>query len=119
MDYQPSKLREVEEDAEYLAYVQSALEGVIYEEDPAVTAHFTNLPVKVAGKTGTGEKAGKDPTAWFCAYAPADDPKYVVCAVIEEGGFGSTSAMYAVRDTLGAIYNSPDDATVTSSASVR
>ena len=119
VDYQPSKLREVEEDAEYLAYVQSALEGVIYEEDPAVTAHFTNLPVKVAGKTGTGEKAGKDPTAWFCAYAPADDPKYVVCAVIEEGGFGSTSAMYAVRDTLGAIYNSPDDATVTSSASVR
>lgn len=119
VDYQPSKLREVEEDAEYLAYVQSALEGVIYEEDPAVTAHFTNLPVKVAGKTGTGEKAGKDPTAWFCAYAPADDPKYVICAVIEEGGFGSTSAMYAVRDTLGAIYNSPDDATVTSSASVR
>ncbi|MEY8436670.1 penicillin-binding protein 2 [Atopobiaceae bacterium 24-176] len=118
-DYKPEKVNEVQEKDEYMALIHDALQGVIYEEDPAVTSHFTNLPVKVAGKTGTGEKAGKDPTAWFCAYAPADDPKYVVCAMLEEGGFGATSAMYAVRDTFGGIYGTPDDSTADSSSSAR
>ena len=62
----------------------------------------------VAGKTGSGEFAGESATGWFCAYAPAEKPKYVVAAVIEKGGFGATSAMYAVRDTLGAIYGIVD-----------
>ena len=118
-DYKVEKINEVEEKDEYMALIHDALQGVIYEEDEAVTSHFTSLPVKVAGKTGTGEKAGKDPTAWFCAYAPADDPKYVVCAMLEEGGFGSTSTMYAVRDTFGGIYDVPDQSTADSSSSAR
>lgn len=118
-DYQPQKLDEVEEKSEYMDLIHDALQGVIYEEDEAVASHFSSLPVKVAGKTGTGEKAGKDPTAWFCAYAPADDPKYVVTAMVEEGGFGATSAMYAVRDTFGGIYDSPDSSTADSSSGAR
>ncbi len=118
-DYKAEKVNEVEENDEYMSLIHDALQGVIYEEDEAVTSHFTSLPVKVAGKTGTGEKAGKDPTAWFCAYAPADDPKYVVCAMLEEGGFGATSAMYAVRDTFGGIYDVPDESTADSSSSAR
>lgn len=118
-DYKAEKVNEVEENDEYMSLIHDALQGVIYEEDEAVTSHFTSLPVKVAGKTGTGEKAGKDPTAWFCAYAPADDPKYVVCAMLEEGGFGATSAMYAVRDTFGGIYGVPDESTADSSSSAR
>ncbi len=96
-------------DAQY-ALLQRALEGVIYEEDRSFASHFTNLPVRVAGKTGTGERKGEDPTGWLCAFAPANKPKYVVAAVVEKGGFGATSAMYAVRDTLGAIYGVPDTA---------
>lgn len=83
--------------------------SMIYEESPVTAAHFTNLPVQVAGKSGTGEKNGEDPYGWFIAYAPFDDPKYVVAAVIERGGYGSTCAMPAVRTVLGALYNSPDD----------
>ena len=97
-----------EEDPSYFDLVHAGLEGVIYEEDPSTTAHFTNLSVRVAGKTGSGERPGEPATGWFCAYAPADDPKYVITAVVEKGGFGATSAMYAVRDTLGAIYDQPD-----------
>lgn len=94
---------------DHLKLVQDALKGVIYEESPSATAHFTNLPVTCAGKTGTGERAGEEPYGWFIAYAPYEDPKYVVAAVLERGGFGASSALFAVRTVLGEIYNAPDD----------
>ena len=62
----------------------------------------------MAGKTGTAEQPQKEPTGWFCCYAPADNPEYVIAALVEEGGFGANSAMYIARDTLGAIYDTPD-----------
>jgi penicillin-binding protein 2 len=64
------------------------------------TAVFGSFPVAVAGKTGTAEKA-VDPgdgivrlfdQAWWCGYAPADNPTLVVCAVIENGGHGGSAA---------------------------
>ena len=98
-------------DKSELDLVREGLRSMIYEESASTASHFTNLPVTVAGKSGTGEVSGdKDPTGWFIAYAPYDDPKYVVAAVIEEGSFGSTSAMPAVRTVLGALYDSPDTA---------
>ena len=84
-----------------------------------MTAHFTNLSMRVAGKTGTGEHGNDEPTAWFCAYVPADNPKYAICAVIDKGGYGSTSAMYVVRDIIGALYNEPDTATTSVSDGTR
>ena len=106
-------------DQSELDLVHDALEGVIYEETPSTTAHFTNLPVRVAGKTGTGEKSGEDPYSWFIVYAPADDPKYVVASLVEQGGFGATTSLHAVRHVLGVIYDSPDDAAVSFSDTTR
>lgn len=88
--------------------VTQGLLSMIYEEAASTASHFTNLPVKVAGKSGTGEKAGGDAYGWFITYAPFEDPKYVVACLVEEGGFGSTCAMPAVRHVLGAIYDAPD-----------
>ncbi len=117
--YEP-KGTPIDESKDHLAFARDAMQGVIYEEDAAVASHFSNLPVSVAGKTGTAERQGyANSTGWFIAYAPADDPKYVVCAVVEEGGFGSTSAMYAVRDVLGAIYDTPDNSSAVSSVGAR
>lgn len=99
--------------------VYRGVHSMIYEESPVTAAHFTNLPVEVAGKSGTGEKDGEDPYGWFIAYAPFDDPKYVVCAMVERGGHGSTCAMPAVRTVLGALYDAPDDQTYTSGDSTR
>ena len=96
--------------------VHQALHDVIYVEDATMASHFTNLSVTVAGKTGSGERTGEEATGWFCCYAPFENPKYVIAAVVEQGGYGATSAMYAVRDTLGAIYNEPDDAANVSTA---
>jgi peptidoglycan glycosyltransferase len=56
--------------------------------------------VAIAGKTGTAEK-GVDPgdgivrnfdQSWWCGYGPYEDPKLVVCALIENGGHGGTAA---------------------------
>ena len=64
------------------------------------TAVFGGFPVAIAGKTGTAEKA-IDPgdgiarlfnQSWWCGYGPYDDPKLVVCALIENGGHGGTAA---------------------------
>ena len=102
-----------------LALVRGGLHGMIYEEAESTARHFRNLPVQVAGKSGTGEKAGEEPYGWFVAYAPYDKPKYVVAAVVEQGGYGATAAMPAVRTVLGQLYDSPDDLSYTGGDSAR
>lgn len=104
-----------EVDSAYLDLVHSSLKRMIYEESATLAAHFSSLPVTVAGKSGTGEKAGQDPYGWFITYAPYEDPKYVVCGVLEQGGFGGSSTVYGVRDVLGQIYNAPDSMSPTDS----
>lgn len=44
--------------------------------------------VQVAGKTGTAQSGidGVAPTAWFTAFAPADDPQIAIAVVVEQGG---------------------------------
>ncbi len=104
-----------EVDSAYLDLVHSGLKRMIYEESATLAAHFSSLPVTVAGKSGTGEKAGQDPYGWFITYAPYEDPKYVVCGVLEQGGFGGSSTVYGVRGVLGQIYNAPDSMSPTDS----
>lgn len=67
---------------------------------------FTGFPhpsIPVAGKTGTAEVVidGIDTNhSWFAAFAPIDDPKIVVVAMVEEGGHGSETAAPIVRRVL-------------------
>ena len=51
----------------------------------------------VAGKTGTAQVTGKQDTALFAAFAPADNPQYAIAVVMEESGFGGTSAVPVAR----------------------
>ena len=64
---------------------------------------FANFPIAIAGKTGTAEKVVPIPgfppghleeQSWWCGYGPAETEvaRIVVCAVIENGGHGSTAA---------------------------
>jgi len=57
------------------------------------------LPVKVAGKTGTAQSSGV-PHGWMVAYAPYEDPQIVIVVLVENGGGGSTSATPVVKDVL-------------------
>ena len=115
IQYKPTVSRTVEYDSAYLDAVKEGMHGVIYEEDADQALHWTNLDVEVCGKTGTAQRNTENPMGWFIAYAPADDPKYVVGANMDEVLSGATSSMYVVRDVFGAIYNQPDDSTAESS----
>ena len=64
---------------------------------------FASFPIAIAGKTGTAEKVvpipgypadHKEDQSWWCGYGPAqtEQARIVVCAVIENGGHGSTAA---------------------------
>ncbi|MBE6599783.1 MAG: hypothetical protein E7640_01065 [Ruminococcaceae bacterium] len=64
--------------------------------------------VTVAGKTGTAEtdkskKGLAAENAWFCGFAPFDDPKLAVTCFIEEGVTGGY-ASYTVAETLDAYF---------------
>lgn len=68
-------------------------------------AVFGGYPVAVAGKTGTAEVYGKGDYAWYASYAPADDPRYVVVVLIEQGGHGGTAAAPAARMIYDALFH--------------
>ena len=111
-EYRPEKIVDVEESQQDREIVERGMWGVIYEEAPTQTEHWTNMSVSVAGKTGTAEQTASHSNAcWFGCYAPSDDPKYVVFANVDGGDWGSTTAMLVARDTLGAIYGEPDTVT--------
>lgn len=58
--------------------------------------------VSVAGKTGTAENPHGKEHAWFIGFAPADDPKVLVCVMVEEGGYGGVVAAPIARQIMEA-----------------
>src|SRR6202789_2760089 len=84
---------------------------------PGATAYlaFRGALYKLAGKTGTAQvvtvkqtestthqeaDARKREHAWFIAFAPVDDPKIAISVLIENGGFGGSTAGPIARKVL-------------------
>ncbi len=91
------------------AAVQRMMVAVITEGTGMAAA----IPgVRIAGKTGTAELVNtsssaasnnpKNTDSWFVAYAPVGDPKVAVAALFPGAGYGATTALPAVRNTLEA-----------------
>jgi penicillin-binding protein 2 len=81
-----------------LAVVQDGLYQATHSSQGTSTNVFGNFPIPIAGKTGTAQK---DPStkqkdqSWWCGYGPvasSEPPQLVVCALIENGGFGADAA---------------------------
>ena len=107
--------RDISEDETFRSLVDSGMEGVTYRENASQASHWTNLDVRVLSKTGTAEQQAADGNVgWFCAFAPAEDPKYVVCCNVDGADWGASTAMYVVRDIFGEIYGQPDTSTAAS-----
>ena len=89
---------------ETLKLVRDGLRGVS-EAGGTGAGVFANFPVPVAGKTGTAENPHGDDHGWFVAYGPFDDPRLTVAVIIEQGGYGSTSAGPIARKILETAFN--------------
>jgi penicillin-binding protein 2 len=100
---------EIQLNPTYASFVTQALTGVVQGKGTAA-ATFQGFPLQqipVAGKTGTSEITGKQPTAWFVCFAPANDPKYVICVSIEQGGHGGEVAAPVARRILEGLFQIP------------
>ena len=85
-----------------------------------VAKSLGNLPVAVAGKTGTAQWSSRhDNQAWFTGFAPYDHPQVVITVLVEEGGEGSTAAVPIVHDILNWYFTRQASSTATSTAAVK
>ncbi len=88
-----------------LAYIRSALAGVVTSGTAA--GAFSGFPlgkVCVAGKTGTAQAFGKLSTSVFASFAPCVHPRYVVVVMIPDSGYGADFSAPAVRQIWDDIY---------------
>ena len=99
----PARHRRVDAgvDPAALQAVRDGLWAATHSTNGTSSGVFGSYPISIAGKTGTAEKVVNLPgypvghledQSWWCGYGPSDDAQLVVCAVIENGGHGSSAA---------------------------
>jgi penicillin-binding protein 2 len=104
----PEKTGDLPLDPELTRLMAEDLVGAV--DGGTADAAFRGYPMergRVAGKTGTGEVAGKQNTSWFVGWAPTDAPRYVVAVVVEEGGNGGATAAPITRLIYERIFGIP------------
>ena len=97
--------------------VRRGLYAATHAVDGTASGVFASYPVPIAGKTGTAEKVvqlpgypadHKESQSWWCGWGPYEGSSYngkppiVVCALIENGGHGSTAAAPAALEVFEA-----------------
>lgn len=91
-----------------VAIVQQGMRQVVLD-GTACCRIKSEVPVSVAGKTGTAEtsSAGLDgknartkPHAWFTSYAPAENPQIAMVVLVENSGEGAEYAAPITREIL-------------------
>jgi penicillin-binding protein 2 len=97
-------------DPSALQVVRDALLSATHSTYGTSSGVFSTYPISIAGKTGTAEKVvpipgypadHKEDQSWWCGYGPTDaEARIVVCALIENGGHGSTAAAPAALDVF-------------------
>ncbi len=101
----PPVLRHLPVARSTLAYIRSALAGVVTSGTAAGTfAGFPLSRVCVAGKTGTAQAYGRAATSVFASFAPCRHPRYVVVMMIPDAGYGADVSGPAVRQIWDDIY---------------
>lgn len=104
-----------------LATIVEGLKRVNTGGNGTATAVFDSFPVPTAGKSGTAEvgtpQKPRSDHAWYCGFAPADDPTIAACAFIDGGGHGGSEAGPVVRDMFAQWFEvEGGDVTVTGSS---
>ncbi len=105
----------------HLSIIQKGMYDVCNTPGGTATRYMSNLPIKVAGKTGTSQVVSlpKDirnkireedmeyyhrSHAWLTTYGPFENPKIIVTVLVEHGGHGGSSAGPIVADIYKWLY---------------
>ena len=89
--FDPVLVRDLNVDPDVVKVVQEGLREV--STIGTAAAMFHDFPVPIAGKTGTAENSHGREHGWFVAYGPFDNPNIAVAVIVENAGYGSTSAV--------------------------
>ena len=101
-EFEPKLLSELEVSPSVIHNVQEGLHEVT--KIGTAAGVFAGFPVDIAGKTGTAENSQGRDHGWFVAYGPYAHPNIVVAVIVEQGGFGSLSAVPIGRRILEAAF---------------
>lgn len=107
--FAPEILAKLNIKPDIMTLVQESLRDVAI--DGTASAIFKDFSVPIAGKTGTAENSHGNDHGWFVAYGPYENPNVVVAVIVEQGGFGSGSAVPIGKKILEAAFGIvPDQA---------
>ncbi len=106
-DFQPELLSQLDVPEEDIKLVQDGLHDVTKYGTAA--SSFRGFTVDIAGKTGTAENSQGRDHGWFVAYGTFDNPNIVVAVIVENGGYGSQSAVPIGRKILEAAFGLNQD----------
>jgi penicillin-binding protein 2 len=101
----PAPIRHLDLSPEYSHVILEGLHAAAQEPSGTSYDVFGNFPVPMAGKTGTAERPPYQDQSWYVCVAPYPNPKIVVAATIEQGGFGVQAAAPVARQILTAYFN--------------
>lgn len=89
--FDPVLVRDLNIDPAIAQLVQQGLHEV--STIGTAASMFRDFPVPIAGKTGTAENSQGREHGWFVAYGPFDNPNIAVAVIVENAGYGATSAV--------------------------
>jgi len=115
------EVKSLDFDAYYLSEIRKGMYDVCNVRGGTAYRTMSNLPIIVAGKTGTSQvtsipqstqKRLKEEElayfhrshAWITTYAPYEDPKYIVTVLVEHGGHGGSTAGPIAADIYKWLY---------------
>ena len=103
-EFKPEPIKTNIVDESKLKVVREGLRGAVTEG----SAYLLNdLPIKVAGKTGTAQVTNtfRKTNAWFTGFAPYDNPEIALAIIVEGAGEGSTAAVPVAKEVFYWYYN--------------
>jgi penicillin-binding protein 2 len=62
---------------------------------------------KTYGKTGTAERFGEEPQAWYMSYVESETRPLVIAVTVEQGGYGAETAAPVARLIADQYFNQP------------
>jgi penicillin-binding protein 2 len=81
------------------ANMQIVREGMRQTVTSGTAQPLKDLPIEVAGKTGTAQFGGENKThGWFVSFAPYNNPTIAMAVLVEGGGEGFSTAEPVTKD---------------------